>query len=406
MPKILKNTILNLPRIHSLKIYKKDVSKNYYCSFYVGTNVLKSGNKEISLRTSNLKEARAKAPEVYKDFLNNNLNEILKENKPNFDRDIAIPFFKGRIKKYQDRGKTGNNNQGIREKLRYDNYINQFFKNLDYSNVELMENAISDLVNNLREDKKTENTISKYLNILSLMFKLANRKRLMDYLPEMPQVKIIHQARPSYLNTELNLINKRLKEEFETTKDKFYLEVKDYLNLIRSAGFRPGIQPLMIKNFQYRYLQPDNQDDPILQFEIFNTKTSPKHKLTCHPYFTKNVFPEIVKRNENTTAEDYLLFPNVKNRQQLYAKISKTFTRISMALGLYVRNGQSRPIYSIRHTFITNRYTANAPLEVVARSSNTSEKMIKNFYLNPQDETMIEEHKRLFPTNPTKSKTK
>ena len=105
MPKILKDTILNLPRIHSLKIYKKDVSKNYYCSFYVGTNVLKSGNKEISLRTSNLKEARAKAPEVYKDFLNNNLNEILKENKPNFDRDIAIPFFKGRIKKYQDRVK-------------------------------------------------------------------------------------------------------------------------------------------------------------------------------------------------------------------------------------------------------------------------------------------------------------
>ena len=281
--------------------------------------------------------------------------------------------------------------------LRYDNYINQFFKNLDYSNVELMENAISDLVNNLREDKKTENTISKYLNILSLMFKLANRTRKMNYLPEMPEVKIIHQARPSYLNTELNLINKRLREEFETTEDKFYLDMKDYLNLIRSAGFRPGIQPLMIKNFQYRYLQPDNQDDPILQFEIFNTKTSPKHKLTCHPYFTKNVFPEIVKRNENSTAEDYLLFPNVKNRQQLYAKISKTFTRISMALGLYVRNGQSRPIYSIRHTFITNRYTANAPLEVVARSSNTSEKMVKNFYLNPQDETMIEEHKRLFP---------
>ena len=215
----------------------------------------------------------------------------------------------------------------------------------------------------------------------------------------MPSLKIVNQARGSYFNEELNLINRKLEEEFKTTKDKEYLEIKDYINLIRSAGFRPGIQPLMIKNFQYQFLtDKENPNEPILQFTLFNTKTSPRHKLTCHPYFTKNIFPEILKRTEKRSSEDYLLFPNEKDRQKLYNRISKVFVRISKELDLYYRNGQSCPLYSIRHTFISNRYNSGTPLEVIAKSSNTSAKMIQKHYLDNEDRMMIEEHKRLFPT--------
>jgi hypothetical protein len=220
-------------------------------------------------------------------------------------------------------------------------------------------------------------------------------------LPDMPSLKIINVPRQSYFNEELNQINRRLEKLSKKKEEKenlFYLEIKDYLNLCRSGGFRPGVQPLMIKNFQYQYLtDKTNPQDPILQFTLFNTKTSPKHKLTCHPYFTKNIFPEIEKRNPNSKADDYLLFPNYKNRRTLYAKISKTFIRVSSELGLYHRNGATRPIYSIRHTFISNRYNDNAPLEVVARSANTSVKVVKKSYLDNEDTMMINEHKRLFP---------
>ena len=64
MPKIKKETIKQIPKIHSLKIYKKENRNNYYCSFYVGTNIMKSGNKEISLYTENVKEALKKARNV------------------------------------------------------------------------------------------------------------------------------------------------------------------------------------------------------------------------------------------------------------------------------------------------------------------------------------------------------
>jgi hypothetical protein len=400
MPKIDKKTIKLLPKHRSLKIYKKENFPNYYCSFYVGSNIMKSGNKEISLRTSNVKQALKKAPTVLKDFFNENRDKIIStQSIADIEKDISIPFFKVRIRKYELKNKKGNLNQGIRERLRWNNYILKFFKDVDYHNPELVSDAIDNLVNDLREDKKTDNTISKYLNILSLMFKRAHNLGTIKYIPEMPSLTIINQPRTSYFNEELNLINRRLEKEYEKTKDKEYLEIKDYINLIRSAGFRPGIQPLMIKNFQYQFLtDKENPNEPILQFTLFNTKTSPKHKLTCHPYFTKNIFPEIKNRVEKRSADDYLLFPNEKNRQKIYNRISKVFVRISKELDLYYRNGQSRPLYSIRHTFISNRYNSGTSLELLAKTSNTSEKMLRKHYLDNEDKMAIEEHKRMFQT--------
>ena len=57
MPKILKDTIKKIPSKQSLRIYRKSNSPNYYCSFYVGYSTMKSGKKEKTLRTKNVKEA-------------------------------------------------------------------------------------------------------------------------------------------------------------------------------------------------------------------------------------------------------------------------------------------------------------------------------------------------------------
>ena len=125
MPKILKDTVKKLERKPTLKIYKKDHSKNYYCSFYVGFAHFKSGNKEQSLKTSNVNDALKKAQQVYDQTM-----RLLPTDPIIFDftKDIATPFFKHRIRKYRnEKGKDGNDNQGIREKKRYDNYIKMFF---------------------------------------------------------------------------------------------------------------------------------------------------------------------------------------------------------------------------------------------------------------------------------------
>ena len=59
------------------------------------------------------------------------------------------------------------------------------------------------------------------------------------------------------------------------------------------------------------------------------------------------------------------------------------FITNSKELNLYYRSGSTRPIYSIRHTYIKNRYEDNpANLEIIARQSNTSSKMLHSNYLD------------------------
>ena len=394
MPKINRKTIFAFTRIPTLKIYQFEKSTNYFCSFYVGRKILKSGNKELSLKTKNINDAKVKAKQVYYDFFNSPDSKI--QNDINFDLDIAQPFFKFRIRHY--RNKNPDSTQGIREKMRYDNYIGKFFEDVDYRNIDELDDAIEELKENLKQDDKTDNTISKYFNILSLMFRKAVENNVLSKMPYFPPLKVVNQVRHSYHNDELNLINRKLDSEFKRTEDKFYLHMKDYINLIRSAGFRPGIEPLKVKNFQCKYvLNRETKENDILSITLFNTKTKPKHRLFCHPFFTKNIYPEILSRNPNTTPEDYLLFPHTdENKKKIYQKIGKAFTRISKELNLYYRGGSTRPLYSIRHTFAKNNYVANAPLSVIAKQMNTSEKMLHSAYLDDDDILLSEEYNKMY----------
>ena len=399
MPKIKKDTTKYLKSCNSLKIFKYEKSKKYYACFYVGINASTSGNKIITLKTENINEASKVAKEKYHEWFENHRDDFKSKD---FTNDIANPYFKFRIRKYKDNGKK--ENQGAREKQKYFNYMIKYFEKIDYKNNEQLTAAIEDMVENLRMDNKTDNTISKFTTVLSNMFNYAIKNLVMKSRPDFPMLKIINNARPSYFNNELNMISKRLTAEYEKTKDKFYLETKDYINLIRSAGFRPGLEPLRIKKFQYRFIKDKKAKEQILVFTLFNTKTKPKHQLTCHPYFTKYIFPEIVNRNPNTNADTYLLFPNYQNRQKVYNRIVKIFTRLSKELHLYYRNGLTRPIYSIRHTYIKNRYAENPQsLEVIARQSNTSPKMIHKNYLDEDDIMMVEEYRKMYSNKSSKN---
>ncbi len=393
MPKINKKTIFKFDRI-PVSVFQFENSKNYFVRYYVGRQKdASSGNKDKTLKTQNINEAKVKAKKIYFEYLN---NPTPKEKEIDFNIDIAQPFFKHRIRHY--RNKNPDSTQGIREKQRYENYIGKFFEDVNYRNIDELDDAIEELKENLKQDDKTDNTISKYFNILSLMFKKAVENNVLSKMPYFPPLKVVNQVRHSYHNDELNLINRKLDSEFKRTKEKFYLHMKDYVNLIRSAGFRPGIEPLKIKNFQCQFVlnRKTNQKD-ILAITLFNTKTKPKHRLFCHPFFAKNIYPEILSRNPQPSPEDYLLFPHSdENRRKIYQKISKIFTRISKELNLYYRGGTTRPLYSIRHTFAKNNYVANAPLSVIAKQMNTSEKMLHSAYLDDDDILLSEEYNKMY----------
>ena len=130
-------------------------------------------------------------------------------------------------------------------------------------------------------------------------------------------------------------------------------------------------------------------------------------------YFFKNIFiREIMKKNPNAKQDDYLLFPNTKDRQQLYERIRKNFVRISSELGLYMFNGKRRPMYSIRHMNALKLYEDLKDINLVAQALNTSPDIVKSNYLNYSDEwarnrfRVLGYDKRALPQSSMKSKNK
>ncbi len=399
MPKIDKSSIKEIKNCDTLRVFRYENSKNYYVSFYVSKRYSKNGRYEQSLKTKNVNEAASKAKELWRGFDKEAVQKTDKEC--NFDKDIAQPFFKSRLKKYIAKGTP---QYAKKEEQRYINFIKPYLENVDYRKVEHLENAVDDLVIELKQDKKLKDTtISKYINLVSLLFQKGFKMRKIEQLPDLPTMQRINEERPMYLPREIRQIVSALIDEYERTEDPFYDECADYVNFCRSCGVRPGLEPLRIKKFQQRFINdPENPNEPVLVFTI-KTKTKPKHKLTMHPEFVRQVFPKMMSRYPSSTAEDYIFFPKEKNREKVYDRIRKNFTRVSRELELYYRNGKERPLYSIRHTFITNQVNQDVPMQVVADSSSTSVPVINSNYLEDDDQTILKRHKRLFGKNYTKS---
>lgn len=109
------------------------------------------------------------------------------------------------------------------------------------------------------------------------------------------------------------------------------------------------------------------------------------------------IFPEIENRNPNLKDNDYLLFPEHKDRQKLNNKIGKIFIRLSKELGFYYKENGTRPVYSIRHTYATELYKKGVSLDDIATLMNTSVKMLLKTYLGLSDQTLVDRHKRIYP---------
>ena len=402
MPKIDNTSIKRIKNCESLRVFKYVNSKNYYVSFYVSKDFSSNFMYEKSLKVKDYKVAIKLAKDIYRTFDKESFQK--KNSAISFDKDIAQPFFKSRLKKYTAKNKP---EYAIKEQNRYENYIKPIFLNVDYRNADYLENAIDDLVLELREKKLKDTTISKYINLLSLMFQKSFKSRKIDVLPEFPPMKRINEERPMYYPKEIKRIVNAFIDEYKRTEDTFYDEVADYINFCRSSPVRPT-EPLKIRRFQIKFLNDtDNPTEPILSFNLYKTKTKDRHIITVHPEFQRLIYNErMMKRYPNATAEDYLFFPKEKNRDKLYERIRKNFTRISRELKLYYFNNKERPMYSIRHTFITNRVNKDIPMQIVADTSNTSSEVIKTNYLEYDDTTILNRHKKLFADFYTKSKVK
>ncbi len=291
MPKINKDSLKILPRT-KIWIYKFENKNTYFCRFYVGLGHknYKSCKFEKTLKTKNINEAITKANELYKEWFREHTDTKQQVREHDFDLDIAQPYINYKVRKYKNRTDIKNADQGVRDKSKWQ-YMKPMFDEVDYTDLELVEDIINnDLLSQLKDEDKSVNTINKYMSVLTQMFKRAKDRGKVNFIPDTPTQQVINTPRFPYENQELNFINERCRELNNKEIDDFHLHSKDYFNLLRSAGFRPGNEPLSLRRKDCEIISsPNNPDKEYLKYTIWGTKTKPIHNPIANSWFLEHI---------------------------------------------------------------------------------------------------------------------
>ena len=400
MPKIVEQKKLKKYPVKIFKYQKSNgtISPFWWISFFVHKTYKGNGMEYVSSKIKDFRKAEAFAISYFRKFDFEKYEDMKSKPPINFHKDIALPYFKVR--------ELVNAKRNKKEQGQYKNEIQPVFDDVDYSNTSDVEEKVNQVFYNLKIKGLAVATCRNYKIILTNMMNkaLKNNHIPFDVMPEFPRLTGNSIRRLSYSPKETKMIINAFRQEYKITEDEFYKEVADYLCMLKSGGFRPGLELLKVRRNHIGYItDPQNPQTPIMKIKLLETKKD-EHTQTVADWFRDDVYPNIVNRYPNANNLDYLFFPNEENREKLFERIRKNFTRISDKLGLYEVDGQKRPIYVFRHSFISNRRSKEVDPNIVAIHSNTSVAMINKHYQDLSDDNLVNIHNQLYPERTRKQK--
>ena len=144
------------------------------------------------------------------------------------------------------------------------------------------------------------------------------------------------------------------------------------------------VRPVDIKLIQHKHIESVVGNNTYLRLNLPKTKGHSGQIVTLRS--AKFIYDRL-KRYQLArgygSPNDYLFLPEAKDRQGAIQLISSHFRKILISSELSKgQEGQTRTLYSLRHTAITFRllYGKGIDLLTLARNARTSVEMIERFY--------------------------
>jgi hypothetical protein len=207
----------------SLSIYKRERSPCWWVSIYVSKSYIndKSGFYRQSSKLINQRDAERKAKEIYKSFDFSNYDK--RQQEYNLEKDIFIPFITSRERKKRFKDPSY---ECLKEKQRFEKWIKPILESVEYRDVKIVNELIEELVVKMKDETDIKDvTITKYLSLISLMFRWAKDNNKIQILPIIPTLSNISDFRPSYEPKELKIILGKINDEYKKTEDSFFDEI-------------------------------------------------------------------------------------------------------------------------------------------------------------------------------------
>ncbi len=314
-------------------------------------------------------------------------DEIVKFNR------IAFKALKREISKYTQ-GDITKQTLGM-FKSRLNSRLIPYFGEVEIGKIGYEQ--VADFVSYLHDHGIKPVTIKQYLGLLKRILTVALEDELIYKIPLFPKIKAKSIPRGSFAcreyreilraSKQLSLPHQSIPKNHRVTAGGAYI-VRDsvpiemtWLIQFMVSSF---VRPVDIKLIKHKHVECISGPNTYLRLNLPKTKGHTGQIVTLRA--ARFVYERLRSHQASRGyggPEDYLFLPEAKDRFGAIQLITTHFRKILKKAGLSIgQEGQTRTLYSLRHTAITFRllYGKGIDLLTLARNSRTSVEMIERFY--------------------------
>jgi len=370
----------------TLTIYRMERSPFYYVRMFEDKKILRK-----STGTSDRKEALVYAEKFFVDIKTKRMNQEPLTAKSGFE--ICALGLQKENKARVDRGELSV------KKLDNDQYrlkkdLLPFFRKYELADIDyrLINEYINTLNSKSGKRSLSSSSIKIHLSHIKTILRFAQKMGVIKTLPAFPSIKTIDKPRSWFNSAEYaklhNTARLRIGEKFDVlskTEEKWRngeltRELYDLILFMTNTFIRPTD----IRVLQHKHITV------VKNKQVYLRMTHPMTKGHAQPIVSMvgaiEVYDSIVKRQKKegyAKPDDYVFQPQNSNRDYAMQQLYRQFDHLLKITNLKNdAHGESRTLYSLRHTAIMFRLTESQGLDLLslARNARTSVEMIDRFY--------------------------
>lgn len=244
---------------------------------------------------------------------------------------------------------------------------------------------------------KSSTTIGQYLVAIRKVLSHGLRMGVITKLPEMPKVKVKTASRGAFTPSEYWRILRTARSlRGQAHPDSQQALRKSHKLLFKNAIMPPDlawavvfmvnsfIRPSDLKTLKHRHVEIVKGKNTYLRLTLPETKRHDAPIVTLYP--AVRVYRQLQQHHSaqgQAKPDDYLFLPGLRDRNYALAVLGLMFNWVLAVTGFKLgAHGQSRSLYSLRHSAITFRllYGQGIDLLTLARNARTSVEVINKHY--------------------------
>lgn len=363
-------TISGYPK--KLVVYLSSSSKYYWVRIYFQGKYFTKSTK-----TTNLVESKKFAVKFYEQVLMNSV--ITKTSDTNKSFTVVGRNYLNSIKPVTIPSVYRN------DESRFKNELSPFFNEQDISTI--TNSQISKLLSNLNEKDRSLSTLKHYMVVLRKILKYGISNDLLDKLPVFPKLngKTKTSQKRDYLTDEeyesiVRMCEVCSDEKLEVRGVEITLELKYLIQFMVNSFIRPS--DLRVIKHKHITIKKEGKDEWIvLSHPATKTTATEVQCMKASVGIYKQLCELRLQTQKKISPDDYLFYPQYKNRDTMMSVLGRIFRKVVERVGLKETTDKNITLYSLRHTSIMMRLVkGNVNTLHLARNARTSQQMIDQFY--------------------------